>query len=131
MSWRIIQASIAGTSHDEKENGCDDECFAGLLIAPDGEELFLGIISDGAGSAERGGIGARLACDAGRAVIEEWVSQAGSISSITAEAVTGWVEAIRQRICQVAESKELTPRDYACTLMGSVIGGGRGIFPGW
>lgn len=128
MKWKIVQASIAGTSHAVNGRGCDDECFAEVISAPDGEELFIGLVSDGAGNAPRGAAGAGLACNAGTAVIEEWAANGGIISTVTDEVIAAWVEAIRQRIRLAAELEALTQRDYACTLMGSVIGEKAAVF---
>src|SRR5437870_1717074 len=122
MSWRMIQASAIDTSHIEKGEVCQDECLAGTFCAPDGEEYFLSLVSDGAGSARHGERGAAIACDAGRAIIEQWIRETVSLSGLTQEAVTSWIVAIRQRICQAAEAKGLLPRDFACTLLGAVIG---------
>ena len=122
MIWRLIQASSKGTSHIENGEGCQDECLARTSCAPDGEEYFLGLVSDGAGSALHGDRGAAIACDAGRAIIEQWIGETASLAGLTQEAVTSWVVAIRQRICQAAEAKGLLPRDFACTLLGAIIG---------
>src|SRR5213594_1548651 len=120
MIWRVVQASSIGTSHIENGEGCQDECLASVLCAPVGEECFLGLVSDGAGSALQGGRGAAIACETGYAVIERWIREACSLASVTPEAVTSWIVTLRQRICQTAEVKGLTPRDFACTLLGAV-----------
>jgi hypothetical protein len=122
MIWRVVQASSTGTSHIENGEGCQDECLAMTFCALDGEEYFLGLVSDGAGSASHGGRGASIVCEAGSVVIEQWVRESASLSGLTPEAVTNWVVAIRQRICQAAEAEGVTPRDFACTLLGAVVG---------
>jgi hypothetical protein len=121
MIWRVIQASSTGTSHIEKGEVCQDECLAGAFCAPDGKEYFLGLVSDGAGSALHGGRGAAIVCEAGSAIIEQWVRETASLSGLTQDTVTSWVVAIRQHICQAAEAKGLSPRDFACTLLGAVV----------
>ncbi len=122
MTWRVVQASSIGTSHSESGEVCQDECLAGTFCAPDSEEYFLGLVSDGAGSASHGGFGASVACEKGRDVIEQWVRKEESFCRLTLETVTNWVVAIRQHICQAAEVKGITPRDCACTLLGAVVG---------
>jgi hypothetical protein len=122
MTWRVVQASAVGTSHIENGEVCQDECLAGTLCAPDGEGYFLGLVSDGAGSASHGRVGAEMACEKGRGVIEQWVRQERSLSRLTLETVTRWVVAIRQHLCLAAEAKRLTQRDFACTLLGAVVG---------
>jgi hypothetical protein len=122
MIWRIVQASSPGTSHIDHGEVCQDECLAGVFDAPDGEGYFLGLVSDGAGSAVHGGRGASITCEAGSVIIEQWVCESTSLSKLTPEAVTSWVVAIRQRICQAAEADGLISRDFACTLLGAVVG---------
>jgi len=122
MTWRVVQASSVGTSHIENGEACQDECLAGTFCAPDSEEYFLGLVSDGAGSASHGRFGAEAACEKGRSVIERWVRKEVALSRLTLETVTSWVVAIRQHICQAADAKGVTPRDFACTLLGAVVG---------
>src|SRR5262249_50284264 len=122
MTWRVVQASVIGTSHSENGEVCQDECLADACRAPDREEYFLGIVSDGAGSASHGRFGAAVACEKGREVIEQWLRKEVSLSQLTLETVTSWVVAIRQHICQAAEASGLSPRDFACTLLGAVVG---------
>jgi hypothetical protein len=50
------------------------------------------------------------------------VHEAASLSTLTSEVVTSWVIAIRQSIDQIAEAQGLTSRDFACTLLGAVVG---------
>ena len=71
VTWRIVRASAVGTSHSEVGVGCQDECFATTLLTPDGQEYFLGVLSDGAGSAARGKDGAELACRIGVETIDQ------------------------------------------------------------
>jgi hypothetical protein len=97
-------------------------------MAPDGEDIFVGLISDGAGSAKYAATGARIACETGMAAIEGWISQAGSFSHINAAHATKWLEEIIDNIRNIADCETLTPRDYACTLLGVVIGTRSSVF---
>lgn len=128
MTWRIVQASTTGTSHQETGEAGEDECLAGAFRAPDGEEYFLGLVSDGAGSASHGRCGASLACHEGIDVIKQWVHNETSLCKFTVLTVTSWVTAIRSHIFESAKAKNLTPRDLACTLLGAVIGNKNATF---
>lgn len=59
MGWRVIGASVEGSSHRQAGRGCDDACgwrqAGGLLLLA---------VADGAGSARWGGEGARIAVEA-------------------------------------------------------------------
>ncbi|WP_169730708.1 PP2C family serine/threonine-protein phosphatase [Calidithermus chliarophilus] len=59
MSWRVIGASVEGSSHRQAGRGCDDA--HGHRQAG---ELLLLAVADGAGSALLGGEGARIAVEA-------------------------------------------------------------------
>src|SRR2546426_4506619 len=122
MTWRFVYACSTGTSHSEQGEVCQDMCQARVFCAPDGDEYFLGLVSDGAGSASHGGYGAAVACTQGVAVIGQWIQEEGSLARLTSETVKDWVVAIRQNICHTAEARGLTPRDFACTLLGAVVG---------
>lgn len=128
MTWRIVQASASGTAHNKIGEACEDECLAEVLRAPNGEECFLGLVSDGAGSASHGRFGAELACEKGRDVIEQWVRNEASYCQFTVLTVTSWITAIRNHIFESAKAKKLNPRDFACTLLGVVIGNKNAAF---
>lgn len=128
MTWRIVQASAIGTSHHKIGEACEDECFAESLRGPDGGEYFLGLVSDGAGSASHGRCGASLACEKGRDVIEQWVHNEASHCQPTVPTVRSWVTAIRSHILESAKAKNLNPRNFACTLLGAVIGNRNAVF---
>ncbi len=121
MIWKFVQACSAGRSHIENDEDCQDECLAYTSDTPDGEEYFIALVSDGAGSASNGGDGAAVACAMGSIVIEKWIREAGFLSDITPEVLKDRIAEIRQHICQEAESKKLTPRDFACTLLGGIV----------
>lgn len=128
MSWKIIQASITGTSHSSASKECQDECLATTLTAPDGEDIFIGLIADGAGTAKHAAIGARIACESGMAAIAGWIHQVGSFFDINPADVTIWLEKIIESIQKFADREALASRDYACTILGVVIGNKSSVF---
>lgn len=73
-------------------------------------------VTDGAGSAARGGEGAELAIDAAVTFVADKVERGGFMPS--AALATDVVRAARERIHAVAESQKLEPRDFACTFLG-------------
>ncbi len=120
LSWRIVQASAVGTSHSELGEVCQDECFATTIFAPDGQEYFVGLLSDGAGSASHGKAGAELVCRIGVEIIEQAI-RVTNVSSCDLATISAWVLAVRQQICNSAVAKGLRPRDFACTLLGALL----------
>lgn len=122
MSWKVIQASVIGASHTARGEPCQDDCVAAIFPTPGGGECLVALVSDGAGSAIHGGKGAMIACKTGIRAIEQWVSQAQSLSALSPEVVAEWVDTIRYHLWQASKAEGLLPRDYACTILGAVIG---------
>jgi hypothetical protein len=58
MSWRLLGASVVGAGHEVRGAGCDD---AHAVASTRDGALLLIAVADGAGSAARGGDGARVA----------------------------------------------------------------------
>lgn len=128
MNWKIIQASILGTSHAVRGEPCQDECSANIFPFPEGDECFVALVSDGAGSATQGGMGAMIACETGMNVIEEWLRQSKSLSNLFPATISGWIDTIRYQLWLASRSVGLLLRDYACTLLGVVIGKNNAAF---
>lgn len=74
------------------------------------------VVADGAGSAARGGEGAELAIQAAAAFLGQRLK--GGSFELSDVLATDLVMAVRRRIHEAAESAELQPRDFACTLLG-------------
>lgn len=122
MSWNVIQASTVGSSHLLRGELCQDDCAAVTVVAPWGEEYLVAIVSDGAGSAICGGKGATVACESGIRVIEEWIAHTNSFYSLSSDAISSWVDSIRYQLWLASKSEGLVPRDFACTLLGALVG---------
>jgi hypothetical protein len=128
VRWKVIQGSVIGASHTSRGELCQDDCVAATFHAPCVDECLVALVSDGAGSAIRGGMGAMVACESGFRVIGEWVSQAQSLSALSSDVVAEWVDTIRYHLWLASRAEGLLPRDYACTLLGAVIGDNNAAF---
>ncbi|WP_213794963.1 PP2C family serine/threonine-protein phosphatase [Klebsiella aerogenes] len=116
MSWRLVYGSEVGTSHFSTQTPCQDRCLAGVEMLSDGQPLLSFFISDGAGSALRGGEGAELAVNAAAALMTERLrQQAFELNDALAVDI---VLAIKESIAAAASASSLTARDYACTFLG-------------
>lgn len=116
MTWRVVCASNIGTSHIYSGTSCQDSCWAQVDYLPNKQPLLSMFVSDGAGSAVRGGDGAELAIEAAAIFIAEKVKQGEFGLSDTL--ATDLVLAIRECIYSSAEAASLKARDYACTFIG-------------
>ncbi len=110
--WRVISASVAGSSHEKRGQPCQDANHWQTL--PGG--ILVAAVADGAGSANLGEVGARVAVDAA----VETISQQKSLP----EDGGGWqdrmVDALRAaRTAVMAESavREVEARQLAATLI--------------
>jgi Protein phosphatase 2C len=120
--WRIVGASVAGTSHAGSGQPCADACAVRVLPATGGGSLLVAVVADGAGTSERAPEGARLACEAILGQAELWADGARErtprdLSTFGREDVLGWVDSARRSIAGAAESQGLESGDFSCTLL--------------
>ncbi len=127
MNWRIVSASVVGTSHQSRGEPCQDHCLAGTWCAPDGAHYLVALVADGAGSARFGKEGAAFACQEGKRLIEESLGNRTG-GHPTREEVMGWVSALRAQLVVHAAAAQTPLRDYACTLLTAVLGPDFGVF---
>jgi hypothetical protein len=124
VSWRVVAAAAAGTSHIKRGQGCEDRCWAYVHAGsgdsfseggpPEGLHPLLSLfVADGAGSASRAAEGAEAAIEAAASFIE----QAGTLV-LDDQTATECVAAVRESIHMRAEAAGLTGRDFACTFLG-------------
>ena len=116
MNWRVVAASEIGSSHIANGSDCEDSCWVQVDMLPAGQPLLSIFVSDGAGSAAKGGEGAELAIQAAAVFIAEKLKQGEFGLSDTL--ATDLVAFIRERIYKKAEAGGLKARDFACTFLG-------------
>lgn len=115
MTWRVVCASEIGTSHERTGAPCQDSCWAQVDRLWQ-DELLSVFVSDGAGSAVRGGEGAEIAIEAAVAFVAKKLNQGEfGLSDMLATEIA---IAVRERIYSAAEVDGLKARDYACTFLG-------------
>lgn len=123
-TWRILGASVAGTSHTKNGTPCQD-AHAHRLLAGDVAVL---VTADGAGSAEHSDRGAAQAVETAADSLAEALHWLG-----WPPAEEDWqplFEAVfnraRESVIGLAEAQALPPRAFACTLL-SVVASARGL----
>lgn len=116
MTWRVVAATAAGTSHVERGEACQDRYWAGVLATP--EPVVSLWVADGAGSAVSGAEGAALAVAAAHGTVEERVAE-GSIQ-LTGSFAAEILRRVRELIAFDAATFDAPLRDYATTLLGLV-----------
>jgi serine/threonine protein phosphatase PrpC len=126
--WRFASASVAGTAHVKADLPCQDAARAELISGPRGEEMLLAVAADGAGSAPRAEVGARLACDFFADEIRLFFAAGGEWDGLAENFIRGWVAQFQRRVAGQAQAEGLRPQDFACTLLAAVVGRGRAAY---
>lgn len=121
--WEWVAASATGTSHLRISRGCDDS-GACLFVPGRNESALVAVCSDGAGSAERSSIGSRIIVRSFCRSVKSYLEGGGTLASLSREIASDWLDDMRGRIEITSRSAELTPRDFAATLVGCIVGNG-------
>lgn len=124
MTWKAIHASATGTGHQRHNTGCQDACASGEFVIA-GTPCLVAALSDGAGSATEGALGAETAVHAAMAAIHS--APGGSGTPGTADALR-WLEEVRRALESKAAELGLELRDLACTLLACRITESEAIF---
>lgn len=122
LGWRIVAASATGTSHTKLGTPCQDCAIVKVFRDRDGDEVLVAVVSDGAGSASRAEIGSWIACSTIAEAAEVHFAAGDLIESIDLDTAKTWLGMVRKAISDRAEDDGGTVRDYACTLLVSVVG---------
>lgn len=121
--WRFTGASVRGTSHHRSGTPCQDAHEARIVgEGPDGPVLVLAC-ADGAGSAELGQEGARMACARVVELAAELVAEGHGVRQLDDGMLPFWFDQAAETIALQAEAAQRRPRDYACTLLAAVVDG--------
>jgi len=121
MIWKYLSSSVTGRSHLLRNEGGQDYCRAGTIQKSAGQ-IFIGLAADGAGSSSDGETGARIACDTVYACIVSTIGNDSDLAGVSAETIAGWIVQARESIRIESERQGKELRDYACTLMGAIVG---------
>ena len=114
-SWRITGASVAGTAHAKVKRKCEDthRCLA----LPGGTVIVAA--ADGAGSASRGGDGARLAIDAAIHSLNDALSRSAETANEDGvrNTLADALASARSELEREADRHALLLREYSTTLI--------------
>jgi hypothetical protein len=127
VEWRVAYSSVIGTSHEKTGLPCQDAGCCRILSDPDDRHVLLSVACDGAGSASRSLDGATLTIGRFLREFSEATSHSG-LDGITKEFVEDWLSRVRSEIRDRAETDDLSPREFACTILGAVVGHDRAAF---
>lgn len=126
--WNTAYASVIGTSHEKTGNPCQDACHCRIVQLSDGQEIFIGIASDGAGSAIRSQIGSMITVQMFLGKFGTIIKSEADMCLIDRDLVLNWLEEVKTQILIRAENEGLSSREFACTILGAIVGPNHSIF---
>lgn len=121
-SWRTSFATSIGTSHQKTDTPCQDYGGCVVVEAPDGTEILIAAVSDGAGTAARSDVGSKLAVQHFLERFAEVTEGSNDLTIIDRAFVDLWFDDVRAVIRARAETDGAVVNDYACTMLGAIIG---------
>jgi serine/threonine protein phosphatase PrpC len=114
--WRWAGACAIGTSHIKSGLTCQDRAACRDIETASGG-VFVAVVSDGAGSAQKAAWGATIACTEFHRRAAAYLRSGGGLSDLDSDFIAEWLDAIRDKIGISAATAALRPRDYAATLV--------------
>jgi hypothetical protein len=127
LRWTWVGTRSTGTSHLRSGKGCDDfgACVELSCIS---DPVLIAIASDGAGSARHSSIGSWIAVRAFIQNAVRFLESGHVLTDLSPEVLKGWLDNIRDRISMRAREQNATPRDFAATLVGSLVATNYALF---
>jgi hypothetical protein len=127
MGWAYGFASNTGAVHGADTPG-QDYGVCRVVDCKSGGQILVATVSDGAGSAENGGEGARIACDTFSDRIAATLKKSKGLSSLTDEVLHAALDAVVQSIQAKATSEGRPIEEYSCTLVAAFASDREAIF---
>jgi hypothetical protein len=126
-SWRVASACEIGTSHVRSGLPCQDSVAHSIVRTKRGN-VFISVVSDGAGSAAHSEIGSWLAATTFVELVEVYLETGGRLNDIDRPKVVSWIEATTARLVERARDDGNAPKDYSCTLIAAIVGPNAAVF---
>ena len=127
--WRVAYKSVIGTSHEKTGLPCQDTGGCRILDDPAGAEghILLAVACDGAGSASRSLDGAELTVNR---FLQEFgdAARRSGLDEITRDFTDAWLSRVRSEINDLAQTVNLSAREFSCTILAAIIGDDRAAF---
>jgi hypothetical protein len=119
--WTWASARSIGTSHLRAGKPCED-FGACLEVTGPSDTVLIAVASDGAGSAVHSAGGSWITTRAFVEAATRYVNQGNDLERFSSGLAREWLDDIRDRIGSAALRINATPREFASTLVGCLVG---------
>ncbi|MES2788537.1 MAG: PP2C family serine/threonine-protein phosphatase [Planctomycetota bacterium] len=119
--WKLVSASVQGSSHKQSGQPCQDFAF-GRCLRQNDESILVVVCADGAGSSSHSDVGSQLACHNMYRLIANAIDDGLTPAEVTRELVLDWHKQVHIDLSFEAEIKGVSLRDVACTLLTAIVG---------
>jgi len=126
--WKYGFASTVGSAHARSSVPGQDFCHALIVNNARGEEVLVAVASDGAGSANQGQIGSKLACDLFVSEVNSYFANGGAMDRFADGFIGTWINKFQQLVTDKSDLDGVKLQDFACTLLAAVVGREHGIY---
>ena len=118
MSWLYAGAAAVGTSHALQQTPCQDAFHVEAFALPNGEQILMGFVADGAGTASCSDqASARVVAAAAQFTLEEALLDDALFDTEFARSL---VQHLRADLQVLAAERDLPLREFACTFLGVI-----------
>ena len=118
MIWKVIGQSVVGSSHVLVDRPCEDAISYRTIPLKTGDEVLVGFVSDGAGSAKHAAEASATAVRIGVELVLEMIAINVMINQRAALVIA---ESIFDNLKKQAEELGVPANEFSCTLLGFVI----------
>jgi hypothetical protein len=127
-AWRFAAATAVGVGHARRGQACQDAAAASSWPTVGGDDVFVGVVSDGAGSAQASRLAANLIVDHLTRFVRRHLLYGGEVSEINRELGLQWLKRTRGVLARTSDQLKVPLREFAATVGLAVVGLHRGVF---
>lgn len=126
--WKMLHASIAGTSHAQLGTPCQDASQIALIPFGVTDEILVLACADGAGSSKFACEASTAACNYLCSIVEKHVQQCEGNLKLDTEVAKEWVDGVHNHLLKLAIDSNESKREWACTFLGAILTEGKSLF---
>jgi hypothetical protein len=125
MTWKAIGQSVIGTSHVAENKGCEDAILFKTVVTANNEEVLVGFVSDGAGSAKYAACASKTSVAVAISKVDQWICEDVDIQE---NHLIQLAELIYDELKAEADAAGEPIDEYSCTLLGVIIFSGKACY---